>query len=41
MAGEIAGARLVVVEGAGHAVFIDDAEKFDAALSPLLRDADR
>jgi non-heme chloroperoxidase len=41
MAGEIPGARLVVVEGAGHAVFIDDPEKFDTALAQLLRDADR
>jgi microsomal epoxide hydrolase len=41
MAGKIPAARLVVVEGAGHAVFIDDPEKFDAALSQLLRDADR
>jgi len=41
MAAEIPEARLVVVEGAGHAVFIDDPEKFDAALSQLLRDADR
>jgi non-heme chloroperoxidase len=41
MAGEIPGARMVVVEGAGHAVFIDDPEKFDAALSHLLQDADR
>lgn len=41
MAREIPEARLVVLEGAGHAVFIDDPEKFDAALSQLLRDADR
>jgi non-heme chloroperoxidase len=41
MAGEIPEARLVLVEGAGHAVFIDDPEKFDAALSHLLQDADR
>jgi len=40
-AGQIAAARLVVVEGAGHAVFIDDPAKFDTALSQLLRDADR
>ncbi len=41
MAAQIASARLVVVEGAGHAVFLDDPEKFDTALSQLLRDADR
>jgi non-heme chloroperoxidase len=32
MAGQIAAARLVVVEGAGHAVFLDDPEEFDTAL---------
>ena len=40
-AGQIAALRLVVVEGAGHAVFLDDLEEFDTALSQLLRDADR
>jgi non-heme chloroperoxidase len=39
MAGEIPGARLVVVEDAGHALFIDQPEKFDDAVSQLLQTA--
>jgi non-heme chloroperoxidase len=39
MAGEISGARLVVVPGAGHALFIDDPEEFQNALSELLQTA--
>ena len=41
MAQEISGERLVVIEGAGHAVFIDDPQKFDEAVSQLLQDASR
>jgi hypothetical protein len=36
MAESIAGARWVVVEGAGHAVFIDDPETFNVELRRLL-----
>lgn len=39
MAAMIAGSKLVIVEGAGHAVFIDEPEKFDQALEELLRSA--
>lgn len=39
MATMIPGSRLVIVEGAGHAVFIDDPEKFDQALGAFLRSA--
>jgi non-heme chloroperoxidase len=39
MAGEISEARLVVVPGAGHALFIDDPEVFENALSDLLQRA--
>jgi non-heme chloroperoxidase len=39
MVGEIPGARLVVVEDAGHAVFIDQPEKFDDAVLQLLQTA--
>ena len=40
MAAAIAGARLVVVEGAGHALFIDQPQQFDQALTQLLQAAD-
>ncbi|HEY3784689.1 MAG TPA: alpha/beta hydrolase [Steroidobacteraceae bacterium] len=36
MAAAIQGSRLVVVDNAGHALFVDDPEKFDAALTKLL-----
>jgi non-heme chloroperoxidase len=36
MAESIAGSRWVVVKGAGHAVFIDDPETFNAELRRLL-----
>jgi non-heme chloroperoxidase len=37
MAEAISGARWVVVSGAGHALFIDDPEKFDDELARLLK----
>jgi non-heme chloroperoxidase len=37
MADTIPGARWVVVQGAGHALFIDDPEKFDDELAQLLK----
>ena len=40
MAAAIAGARLVVLQDAGHALFIDQPEQFDQALTQLLRAAD-
>jgi len=40
MAAAIAGARLVVVEEAGHALFIDQPQQFDQALAQLLQAAD-
>ena len=40
MAAAIAGARLVLVEGAGHALFIDQPQQFDQALGQLLQAAD-
>lgn len=39
MAAGIRGAKLVVVPGAGHAVFVDDAKTFNAELSALLRNS--
>jgi len=39
MAGEIPGAKLAVIPGSGHAVFIDQPEKFDEALGQLLKRA--
>ncbi len=35
----IPGSKLVILEGAGHAVFIDEPEKFDQALGEFLRSA--
>jgi pimeloyl-ACP methyl ester carboxylesterase len=32
MAATIPGSKFVVLEGAGHAVFVDESEKFDEAL---------
>jgi non-heme chloroperoxidase len=37
MATAIAGARWVAVQGAGHALFVDDPEKFDEELTHLLQ----
>lgn len=37
VAATIPGARLVIMEGAGHAVFIDDPKKFDQVLGAFLR----
>jgi non-heme chloroperoxidase len=37
MAAMIPDSKLVVVEGAGHAVFVDEPEKFDQALEAFLR----
>jgi non-heme chloroperoxidase len=37
MAAMIQGSKLVIVEGAGHAVFIDEPEKFDQALEAFLQ----
>ena len=37
MAAMIPGSKLVIVEGAGHAVFVDEPEKFDQALGEFLR----
>ncbi|MBI2515364.1 MAG: alpha/beta hydrolase [Opitutae bacterium] len=39
MAATIAGSRLVVLEGAGHALFIDQPEQFNEALAQLLATA--
>ena len=39
MAAIIPGSKLVILEGAGHAVFIDEPEKFDQALEGFLRSA--
>jgi non-heme chloroperoxidase len=41
MAAMIPGSRLVIVDKAGHAVFIDEPEKFDEALGAFLRSASR
>jgi pimeloyl-ACP methyl ester carboxylesterase len=41
MAAMIPGSKLVIVEGAGHAVFIDEPEMFDQALGAFLRSASR
>jgi pimeloyl-ACP methyl ester carboxylesterase len=38
MAGKIPGARLVVIEGAGHAVNLDQREAFNRALCAFLDD---
>lgn len=40
MAAAIAGARFVTVEGAGHALFVDEPQQFDDALRQLLKQAD-
>jgi microsomal epoxide hydrolase len=37
MAAAIPGAQFLAIEGAGHAVFVDQPEKFDAALRKFLR----
>jgi len=37
MAAAIPGSKLVIVEGAGHAVFIDEPEKFDETVGAFLR----
>ncbi len=37
MAATIPGSKLVALEGTGHAVFVDDPEKFDEALETFLR----
>ena len=37
MAAAVAGAKVIVVEGAGHAVFIDQPQQFDEALDAFLR----
>ncbi|HEY6210365.1 MAG TPA: alpha/beta hydrolase [Gemmatimonadales bacterium] len=39
MASAVPGAKLIVVEDAGHAVFIDQPQQFDAALDGFLRTA--
>jgi non-heme chloroperoxidase len=41
MAAIILGSKLVVIEGAGHAVFIDEPEKFDEALEAFLQSVSR
>lgn len=41
MAGSIAGARWVVVQDAGHALFMDQPEKFDAELTKLLQEVEQ
>jgi microsomal epoxide hydrolase len=40
MAASIADARFLTVEGAGHALFVDDPQLFDDALKQLLKQAD-
>jgi pimeloyl-ACP methyl ester carboxylesterase len=37
MAATIPGSRFLVIEGAGHAVFVDEPQKFDDALRALLQ----
>lgn len=37
MASAVPGAKFIVVEGAGHAVFIDQPQQFDEALNAFLR----
>jgi non-heme chloroperoxidase len=37
MAQAIVGAQLILVKGAGHALFVDDPRAFDEALERLLR----
>jgi non-heme chloroperoxidase len=38
MAATISGAKFLAIEGAGHAVFVDQPEKFDAALEAFLKE---
>jgi microsomal epoxide hydrolase len=40
MAATIPGAKFLAIEGAGHAVFVDQPEKFDSALEDFLREID-
>ena len=40
MAAAIPGARFVTVEGAGHALFVDEPQQFDDGLRQLLKQAD-
>ena len=41
MAATIPGTKLVVMEGAGHAVFVDDPQKFEDALGAFIRPLSR
>ena len=40
MAGTIPSSKLVVIDGAGHAIFVDEPEKFDNALETFMRSLD-
>jgi pimeloyl-ACP methyl ester carboxylesterase len=37
MAATIPGSKFVILEGAGHAVFVDEPKKFDEALKAFLK----